>query len=213
MSGIATSPETTVPAVGRRELRKREVRARITEAAIELFSERGCDEVTVEEVCASADVARKTFYNYYASKQALIRELSDALLLDETSALIELAIESCADTPARLRFVFAQMQENLSNFANLERTLVHQALLDLNAEPATGSERLRLVNEAFLMLLEAGLQRGDVRRDVAVEFLAEMAAGAMTAVILNWLHNPDYPVAQRIDELSAYLIEMVAIRD
>lgn len=199
--------------ISRRELRKREVRARITEAAIELFSERGCEDVTVEEVCANADVARKTFYNYYASKQALIRELSDALLLDETSNLVELSIQNYPDTPGRLRFLFAQMEENLANFANLERTLIHQALLDLNADPATGSARLRQVNDAFLMLLQAGREAGDVRIDLATEFLAEMAAGAMNAVILNWLHYPDYPVQQRIAELSDYLIEMVSPRD
>ncbi len=209
---ISDYPVHAVP-VSRRELRKREVRARITESAIELFGEKGCDDVTVEEVCARADVARKTFYNYYPSKQALIRELSDALLLDETWNLIEMAIESRASTADRLRFVFEQMAENLANFAMLERTLVRQALLDLNADPGTGSEQLRQENAAFLLLLRAGLDNRDVRRDVAPEFLAEMAAGSMNAVILNWLHHADYPVQQRIAQLTDYLIEMVSIRD
>ena len=88
--------------LSRREQRKMEVRGRINEAALALFSAKGVELTTVEEICESAEVARKTFYNYYSSKQDLIRELSDSMLYDETSNVIELALEKYDSTRERV---------------------------------------------------------------------------------------------------------------
>ncbi|HUH38310.1 MAG TPA: TetR/AcrR family transcriptional regulator [Spongiibacteraceae bacterium] len=193
----------------RRERRKQEVRGRITEAAISLFSERGCDGVTVEEICELADVARKTFYNYYPSKQHLTQELSEALLFGETANLIDLALEKYQHTADRLAYVFGLVESNLSNYGPLERSLIHQAILDIAADDGRAGVQLRRLNQEFERLLADGLARGDVSRAFSIEFLAEMVVGAMNAVILNWLHDPRYPVAPRIRDLCRYLCSTV----
>lgn len=61
--------------VGRRERRAQETRRRILDAALVLFSERGIDAVTVEDVADRADVARATVFNYFVSKESLCCEL------------------------------------------------------------------------------------------------------------------------------------------
>ena len=115
----------------RRERRKQEMRSRICDAAIALFGERGVDHTTVEDICEHADVARKTFYNYYTSKQHLLHELSEALLYGETANLIDLAMERCPTTTERLAFFFSRVQANLDNYDELERALVLQSIQNI----------------------------------------------------------------------------------
>lgn len=193
----------------RRERRKQEVRGRITEAALTLFANQGCEVTTVEEICEQADVARKTFYNYYPSKQELIRELSDAILYDETENLVDLAIEKCATSRERLRFFCDHLASNLERFETLERSLIHQTMLDLSSEETNAPQKLGMLNAAFTRLIEEGRQRGDVNTRYSPAFLGEMAVGAMNAVILNWVHLDSYPVLQRIRELSDFLCELI----
>src|SRR5215207_3135316 len=55
----------------RRERRKAQTRRSITESADRLFAARGFDAVTVAEIAASADVAVKTVFNYFPTKEQL----------------------------------------------------------------------------------------------------------------------------------------------
>jgi len=190
---------------GRREQRKQEMRGRITKAAIELFAERGCEETTVEEICAGAEVARKTFYNYFPTRRHLIGEIAQALLFDETRALVELAVERHIGTRQRLAFFCEAMRSNFSRFELLERSLIQHTLLDLSVDSARSRDQLHRLNQAFLSMLADGRERGDIEPGQDVAFLAEMVVAAMNGVILNWIHDPAYPILRRTRDLADFL--------
>jgi AcrR family transcriptional regulator len=59
---------------GRRELRRQETRARIVEAAADLFAERGFDAVSVVEIAQRAGVVEKTVFNHFPLKEGLVFE-------------------------------------------------------------------------------------------------------------------------------------------
>ncbi|AHF79492.1 TetR/AcrR family transcriptional regulator [Thermococcus paralvinellae] len=50
-----------------------DTRERILKAARELFAEKGYDKTTVDEIVERAGVAKGTFYNYFRSKEELIK--------------------------------------------------------------------------------------------------------------------------------------------
>jgi AcrR family transcriptional regulator len=72
-------------APGARERRRLETRARIVDAAAELFAERGFDAVSVVEIAQRAGVVEKTVFNHFPVKEGLVFEADPpmrAALLD-----------------------------------------------------------------------------------------------------------------------------------
>lgn len=57
---------------GLRQRKKEKTRHQIERTILELSLERGYENVTVEDVCAQCDISKKTFFNYYASKEAAL---------------------------------------------------------------------------------------------------------------------------------------------
>jgi AcrR family transcriptional regulator len=64
------------PAGGLRGITRGAVRTRLSEVAIDLFSEYGFDEVTVEQIAAAAGISARSFHRYFRSKEdAVIGDL------------------------------------------------------------------------------------------------------------------------------------------
>ncbi len=79
MSSLDTPPTK----LGLRERKKQQTREKIARVALELFAERGYDETTLAEIADAADVAPRTIFAYFESKD-------DILLCEEVSFLGEL---------------------------------------------------------------------------------------------------------------------------
>jgi AcrR family transcriptional regulator len=57
---------------GRRERKKQATRAAVYRAALALSVRHGADNVTVEQIATEADIAPRTFFNYFATKEEAI---------------------------------------------------------------------------------------------------------------------------------------------
>ncbi len=80
---------------GARERKRQETLRRITEAGIKLFSVRGYDETTLDEIAAAAGISRRTFFHYFKSK--------DEILLSLQSGMGERVAAALADQPRDIR--------------------------------------------------------------------------------------------------------------
>ena len=57
---------------GLRERKKQRTRERIVEAAFELFEERGFEGTTIADIAEAADIAPRTFFSYFPSKDDVV---------------------------------------------------------------------------------------------------------------------------------------------
>ena len=71
--------------LGKREIQKQQVRERILDEALSLFSERGFEKTTVADIVGQCDIARGTFYNYFPYMNSLF----DALINQLNQRIIE----------------------------------------------------------------------------------------------------------------------------
>ena len=88
--------QTKPSAEGLRYRKKLKARLSVERAALELVIERGYDGVTVEDICARAEISKKTFFNYFPSKAAAIMGRLDSFPDDEQLVrILEEHSEAC----------------------------------------------------------------------------------------------------------------------
>ncbi|MEU7815587.1 TetR family transcriptional regulator [Pseudonocardia sp. NPDC049154] len=75
MAGPAPPTPPVAPAppeVGRRERKKLATRAALRDAALRLAVRHGVENITVEQIATEADIALRTFFNHYSSKEEAV---------------------------------------------------------------------------------------------------------------------------------------------
>lgn len=98
-----------LPGMTRRDRKKQETRWRIYSAGIELFSNHGYDNVTIEQICEQADVSSALFFHHFSSKSALIHLLLDRLKIRIGKVLAEASTSTSA---AKLRLISAEIERS-----------------------------------------------------------------------------------------------------
>ena len=191
--------------LGRRERRKREVRARIYSAAKELFAKQGFEATTVDEIARIADVAPATFFNHFQTKQALLT-LMTGEVVEHLHTITAESFDRPGAATARLRnFVERAAADITENRGAARETLLE--LMRLDATPDGPHPYLGRLFEPFVQLIEEGQQSGEIRTDHEPAFLTQMCVGMLNSAITNWLANPEYPVERGLLDATAFAID------
>lgn len=194
-------------APGRRQRRRQEVHDRILAAAVALFEKQGFAATTTLEITDAADVAEKTFYNHFPTKQHLIQELA-AWSLGEMRALLEEAREAPGTTADRLRHFFSRFADTAEAGS---RELTRELILEMvRVGQVEGSRDL---HAGFGALLEDAIARGELAPGLDVAFHAELAVATHTGILINWVSQPDYPLRERLLATARFLARSLELED
>lgn len=196
------------PDLGRRERRKLELRTRVLEQAKALFAEQGVEATRIQEICARADIAEKTFFNYFPSKRHLMRELAQQgvsqLLLD-----IEEVRKQPVTSAERIRRFFDQIGENSEAAGPMQRELLTE-MVHVAHESGAEHEQARQLHEGFSSLIAEGLAAGDLTDRYAPETLTDMLMGAFYVLMFNWANLDDYPIREHASATARFLAESMS---
>src|SRR6202161_4494609 len=77
-------PGTTASAPGLRLRKRQQTRERLTRVAMALFLDRGFEATTLDDIAAAADISRRSFFHYFASKEDVVFAWQE----ESTAALI-----------------------------------------------------------------------------------------------------------------------------
>ncbi len=178
----------------RRERRKREVRARIAGAALELFDENGFAATTVVQICERADVAHKTFFNHFPSKQHVLRDVAQDYL-DRLLVMVEEARKYPGSARARLEYFFKCVADRAEENP-MQRELVTE-VVHVAHEMGTEREQAETLRDAFGAMIREGVASGQLTRKHSIQTQTEMLLGAYYALMFNWANLEDYPLRRQ----------------
>jgi AcrR family transcriptional regulator len=157
---------------GLRERKKHQTREELMHASIRLFTERGFDEVTVEELADAANVSPSTFFRYVDSKAGAVFGFAGERLAGLQRMIDERPADSSViDTVHEfwLGFVPAVVADS---------DVYHGQLALSDRHPAVAAERARVFDDARA-LVAAALRREDpARSSHEVEMLAALSISA-----------------------------------
>lgn len=190
----------------KRETKKIKSKKMIIDSAVKLFSGKGLSETSVADIMKDAQLGLGTFYNYFSSKEALLKELLDQLAED-------------------IRASFAQIAGSQKNYAGIleEVVVATAALLDKNrfvlplfinaavkgaapvVEHAGGAAPL--FKYIFDDIIKKGQAAGEFRQDMPAEVITEMfhsifQAASFSSLPISFCDNVHYKVKIIIDGLK-----------
>jgi AcrR family transcriptional regulator len=189
--------------LGRRERKKQAARDKILEETLGLIARHGIDGTTIDAICDCADIAKKTFYNYYSSKHDLLIDICESLLMQRMEETIDEAIRSGRSLAQQWDSIFNDIAERNSQAGELEKGLIEFMVSNLAANPAEGAGQLTSMNRYWLRLYQH--HQDELREGISPDFCAEMTVGMSNAITLNWLHHKNYDAEDRYRQLSEYL--------
>ena len=195
--------------LSRRDRRKLEVRSRILEAAVALFDGHGFAATKVADICEQADVAHKTFFNHFQSKQHLLSEIArDAL--EQLCTQIDEARRQPGSTRERLRYFFATIAGNAEAAGPMHRELVTE-IIHAAHEAGTHPEQARRLHAAFGALVQDGRAAGDVTQRHDAATLTEMIIGAFYVLMFNWANLERYPLRKQARATARFLADSMTV--
>jgi len=197
--------------MNRRERRRHEIHQRILDAAVELFDTRGVADTRIDDICEHADLAQKTFFNHFPTKQHLFREIAGAFI-ENVCSLVEQALEEPGSTGERLLHTFRRAADVARHRGPRHRELV-QEVARISAVEATDPSRDRSLRAAFHALLLDGLATGDVTHLQAPLFLTEMIVSAFQGVVMSWAYDEHYELDEHLEQAAHFLWRAIASKD
>ncbi|WP_066373867.1 TetR/AcrR family transcriptional regulator [Herbidospora mongoliensis] len=185
--------------VGRRERKKLATRTALREAALHLALRHGVEHVTVDQIAAEADIAVRTFFNYFSSKE----EAMVAGLAAEADALItEFRARPRAEPVLR-----ALREAVVTVMAAGDLPEQIDALRLVVRAPSLVPQRLAVYAAREKALAEAIADRLGLEDSLYPALCAATALTAMRLVLERWLDHPASMTVLReqIDEAIGHL--------
>jgi AcrR family transcriptional regulator len=197
---VAKQPELT-----RRQRRKLEVRSRIVNAARDLFRAQGFSATRVTEICERADVAEKTFFNHFPTKQGVLGDLATSAV-EELLLSIEVARKRGRSTSERLEIFFRALADTMSDAGPPQKELVAAIVQVVHASGDTSADARKL-HDAVGALVADGLAAGDVTTRHNPETLTEMIIGAYYVLTFNFVNLEGFAVRQQAESMARFLAD------
>jgi TetR/AcrR family transcriptional repressor of nem operon len=165
------------------------VRERLLDAGVEIFHRCGFNGCGVQEITEAAGVPKGSFYNHFASKEALGAAVLDRYWQHRAGATLRILEDSEVRPRERLRRHFAAMAANMAKRGYTGGCLIGNLGAELSDHSKLVCERLAAVfaewTEAVETCIRQAQQEGDIRADCDAGVLAAFLINAWEGAVLR----------------------------
>jgi AcrR family transcriptional regulator len=176
-----------MPPENRTEKRKRQTRRKIISIAMELFQRQGFQATTMDQIATEADIARKTLYNHFPVKEAIV----DAFVREQSMDLAKTNLQNLdryLDTSSRLLAALDTAYAWVET--NPELTGICLGYRMKNMWCSNGSENRETGTQGLMgEILRRGQQAGEIRTDIPVKLLVLQIDMLRGSIVADWLRD------------------------
>ena len=194
----------TEPLRGRREQAKVERRERIYEAALNLFRSQGYESTTVDQITRHAGMAKGTFFNYFPTKDAVLRYLG-AREIGLLGVSMNGNGHARGTAIGKLKRLMTALAENLEQDRTLVSLIFRKGVSapDLLAGDAGGFS----LQPVASLLIRQAQYNGEVNRDLDPDALASALDALYLQQLVRWCEsNRPYPLSERLTGIVDLLL-------
>jgi AcrR family transcriptional regulator len=189
--------------------RKRERRERLLRAALQIFGTRGYAQASIANLCRTAGVTTRHFYEEFPSREALLVALYDDSIQRTIGALRSAVVGVHGEVAERAR---VGVEALVSTALTDPRRVRIMTVEVVGASPEVERHRLE-VERGFVRQLTGEVSRLALggrlpQRDYTLAAVAMV--GAVTALLTHWAALPEPPpMAGLLDEVGRLVIGML----
>ncbi len=174
-------------AEGRIDRKKKETRQKIVNVAMDLFQNQGFNNTTMEQIADGTDIARKTLYNYFPVKEAIVDEYVRGISKELAREAFE-TIDNLPDTKSRLLAALNHAYGWVEDNPEITGICINYRMRNMFKD--SESQKVETGTQSILTkIISLGQQTGEIRPDISVKMLVahiDVLRGTMT---LEWLND------------------------
>jgi len=170
----------------------------IIDVAIDMFSRKGFQQTTVQEIAEAAGVGKGTIYRFFESKEDLVSSLVE-FAIDDVARAIREAIRDLTDPVEKLRTIITTEVDYYDQHRNLAKFLVREVL----GYRSTFEEHVKRIWSKRGTIVEEVVREGvasQAFKPIDPETAAASLEGMILATVIYWFMISDSFPKERIRE-------------
>ncbi|KAB0640175.1 TetR family transcriptional regulator [Burkholderia stagnalis] len=204
--------EPTLDDPGRRARKRIQMLSHLAETAARLFDAHGYDTVTMEQIAAEADVAKRTLYNHFPTKEAVLAHWLEGELARDLAHL-QRDVARRKTFASRIACVLdASAAWCEQHPVYLLAYLKHRFLTIDAAEPEGGGAHGSDIALVWQQLIAAGQQSGELNPSLPADQLATWFHHLYLGAMLRWLNAPGLSLKREFQAVTRFFVEGAEVK-
>jgi len=195
--------------ISRRERRVIETRKRIFRTALQLFSERGFRDTTIDAIAQEADIGKSTFFNYFDNKESILLHFRE-MQMERIKAFVMESMKS--DEPLmnliyKLALIMTEEQQKSPAFFHS----LMSASFSSEATRKQLSEGLIRGRKMLSELMDIRQKSGEIRSDIPACDIAYSLQRVIFGSMLLWSISPAGALEEQLHDIVSMFIKSIEI--
>ncbi|MCH4890148.1 TetR/AcrR family transcriptional regulator [Acidaminobacter sp. JC074] len=176
----------------------KKTRQKIIDTAIDLFAEKGYENVSIKEICSKMSFGRSTFYYHFKTKEQILTEyyISDSVYDTKSMSWI-LTAPNNYERAVRIQLVYNRHLLSIGS----DEAIRHFIAATLVAPNEDTIEFTRKVKQLLIPLIQQCQESGEITNQSNPELLCDVAIRIQNGIIIEYfLYNEKKPLEETLLE-------------